>query len=299
MNPIAHQTNEDTNGDNTKTTLNQIDQLIHNYTTIWRASSRSKNHQKHRLFETTDVLPTAYPELDKRLHYGGWPRNAMTEIGLPLSQGNLRSGIGEMRLLLPALRHILKQHYAIWIAPPFLPYTPALLEAKINTERLIIVDAKTPQDRLWSAEQAIKSGAIKAVFTWLNNDKQTIAALRRLQLATKQNKCWTVLFRNQNELRNASPAALRIKINSHRHSKLNLEVIKQPGGWAGQTLDLSLAPHYENWQRLPSSLLPTYTQSTHPLLTDPDGFSIAQNKQANVTPLNNKAQKLQAKTRLA
>jgi len=173
------------------------------------------------------------------LHYGGWPRNALSEVALP---NNIEAGIGEVRLLLPALANLLKQHYAIWIAPPFLPYAPALMEAKLNTNRLIIIDSNNLQDSLWSAEQAIKSGS--------------------------------------------SPAVLRMSLQPHSHSKLNINIIKQPGGWAGQSVDLSLTPHYENWQRLPSNLLPTYTQNSLPNLKSnldlPSGITKDKNTSAQI-----------------
>jgi hypothetical protein len=260
-------TNVQTSQDKQAETLSRI---LKKNPTIWRATGKKRDGKNLRLFNAKHVLPSNYPELDNNLHYGGWPRNALIEIGLP---NNVQAGIGEVRLLLPALANILKRHYAIWIAPPFLPYNAALLEAKLNTDRLIVVDTKNLKDSLWSAEQAIKSGTVKALFTWLNTDKKNAiktADLRRLQLASKAHGCWSVLFRNHADLSNASPAPLRIALQSHPHSKLGIDIIKQPGGWAGQSLNISLVPHYENWQRLPSELLPSYTQNQHPIFKRSD-----------------------------
>ena len=54
---------------------------------------------------------------------GGWPVGAITEL-MPEAQG-----IGELSLLLPALAQLSRAgRYLAWIAPPCLPYPPALAQ---------------------------------------------------------------------------------------------------------------------------------------------------------------------------
>ena len=68
-----------------------------------------------------ETLPTGFAELDEQLPGGGWPRGALTEILIE------REGIGELRLLLPALVHASQQSgWLAWVAPPHVPYAPAL-----------------------------------------------------------------------------------------------------------------------------------------------------------------------------
>ncbi len=79
---------------------------------IWRGNQLAQTGE--------DVLPTGFAELDELLPGGGWPRGALTEI---LAE---REGIGELRLLLPALARVSEQsRWQAWVAPPHLPYAPA------------------------------------------------------------------------------------------------------------------------------------------------------------------------------
>ena len=67
------------------------------------------------------ALPSGFPALDAMLPGRGWPGGALTEIVLE------REGIGEIRLTLPALARLQAQGRDIaWIAPPHVPYAPAL-----------------------------------------------------------------------------------------------------------------------------------------------------------------------------
>ena len=69
------------------------------------------------------AVPTGFAELDAALPGGGWPVGAITEL-MPETQG-----IGELSLLMPALAHLSRAgRYLAWIAPPCLPYPPALVQ---------------------------------------------------------------------------------------------------------------------------------------------------------------------------
>ena len=79
-------------------------------------------------------VPSDFPALDAELPGGGWPASALTEI-LPQHEG-----IGELRLLGPALARLTRAGRCLaWIAPPHLPYAPALAAAGIDLARLLIV----------------------------------------------------------------------------------------------------------------------------------------------------------------
>ena len=82
------------------------------------------------------AVSTAYPELDKALPGGGWPTGALTEI---LSG---REGIGELQLVLPALAALSwAGKRVVWLAPPHLPYAPALAAAGVDLAQLAVVRA--------------------------------------------------------------------------------------------------------------------------------------------------------------
>ena len=100
-----------------------------------------------------------------------------------------------------------------------------------------------------------------AVISWFGEHKINHHELRRLQLASEKTSTWNVLFRHNSCLEQSSAAGLRIHLTSTAYSKLQLDIIKQPNGWGGQRCIVSLAPHYENWQCIPSALLPVHQLS--------------------------------------
>src|SRR5450759_5088039 len=118
-----------------------------------------------RLAQTGDAttLPTGFAELDEQLPGGGWARGALTEILVE------REGIGELRLLLPALAKLSAQsEWQAWVAPPHVPYAPALSVAGVNLKQLLVAQPRTAADAWWTVEQTLRSGACSAVLAWLS-----------------------------------------------------------------------------------------------------------------------------------
>jgi protein ImuA len=156
------------------------------------------------------AIPTGFAELDERLPGGGWPRGALTEIFVD------RYGIGELTVLIPALAALTKpavaetEKWIAWIAPPFIPYAPALKQRGVSIDRLLMIHPSSGKDRLWAVEQVVRSGSSSGVLAWLAQASDVV--LRRLQLAAEERDCWVVLFRPIEALRNRSPAALRIRL---------------------------------------------------------------------------------------
>ena len=165
-----------------------------------------------------------------------------------------------------ALRELQKNQHQniIWVAPPFLPFAPALSREQIDVRRLTIVQTNNIQDSLWAAEQALLSECCSAVLLWTGNYNLSTRELRRLHLAAQKSKTWNVLLRHSDCLKQASAASLRLHLQTNSFSQLNIHVVKQPQGWAGQRCTLSLQPHYENWQRLNTSLLPQGNRAQTP-----------------------------------
>jgi cell division inhibitor SulA len=179
-------------------------------------------------------VPTGFAALDQVLG-GGWPLGQLTELLTDVA------GIGELRLLLPVLRRWLPPRVpgderctaeclAPWvalIAPPYLPYAPALQARGLDLSRLLLVHPGRPDDLLWAMEQALRSGTCAAVVGWLG-DAQA-AALRRLQLAAEAQEVWAVLFRPVRCGALPSPAALRLQLSSTAQGRLAVQVRKQRG----------------------------------------------------------------------
>ena len=263
---------------------------------VWRGS---QNYSAKRRQQQT--VSTGHKPLDKVLHSNGWPLAMTTEIGLK------NPGAGELRLLIPALRklsnsdliHELKPKTSskkssqthskkiLWIAPPFVPFAPSLVKEKIDLSKLTVVQTNNISDTLWATEQALLAECCAAVFCWTGTYNLSTHQMRRLQLAAEQSASWHVLLRHSDCLKQSSTAGLRLHIEANSYSKLKVHVLKQPQGWGGQRCTLSLHPHYENWQRLPVTLLPHHNNSQMPVLPEQvQTLSNSDHQQATVTVLS-------------
>ena len=175
-------------------------------------------------------LATGFHELDKHLPGGGWPPDSLTEILTG------QYGIGELRLLMPALAKLSNEApqqgfgepgWIAWIAPPFQPYPPALQQCGIDLSRMLIVRPKDTSEILWSAEQALSSGTCAAVLLWPETlDDQ---ASRRLQLAAEKGRSWAIAFRPLAARRHPSAAALRLELQSGAQGT-RVQILKSRGG---------------------------------------------------------------------
>ncbi|WKE66804.1 translesion DNA synthesis-associated protein ImuA [Gallaecimonas kandeliae] len=173
---------------------------------------------------------TGYAQLDECLPGMGLPKGAITEIFYR------QDGIGELRLLVPMLARLSQQkRWIIFIAPPHVPYAPALAAAGVDLSRVLVIHPSKVKDELWTLEQALKSGNCSAVLAWPRaiNDVQ----LRRLQLAAQKGDTLGIFFHRRG--RPQSPAALRLRLEA-RNKVVELAVEKRRGGWPlpAQPLDL-------------------------------------------------------------
>ncbi len=197
-----------------------LDKLLEN-PRVWRGSHAPRGGHG---------LSSGYPELDRHLPGGGWPLGALTEI---LTE---QYGIGELRLLMPALARLSteeEQHdyrepgWIAWVAPPFQPYPPALQQCGIDLSRMLIVRPASAGEILWSAEQALSSGTCAAVLFW--PERLDDQASRRLQLAAEKGHSWAVAFRPMAARRQPSAAALRIELHGNGRGT-RIHIVKSRGG---------------------------------------------------------------------
>jgi cell division inhibitor SulA/protein ImuA len=181
------------------------------------------------------TLSTGFDTLDELLH-GGWPRAALTEILAA------HEGIGELRLLLPALAEITRQkRWVAFVAPPYIPYAPALAHADLDLSRVLLIHPSAQQDRLWALEQALRAGTCGAVLAWPT--QADFNTLRRLQLAAEAGNALGILFRPLHAAEHTSPAALRLKLEPLGASGRTIaaQVVKSRSGASSRRLTLSLA----------------------------------------------------------
>lgn len=188
-------------------------ELLH-HPRIWRGCARDG---------AGATIATGHAELDACLPGGGWPAASLSEILLDLP------GRGELRLLLPALARLCGDddgRRLIWVAPPWVPYAPALEAAGLDLARLLIVHAASEAEVLWATEQSLRSGSCAAVLSWTRC--RDASGLRRLQLAAAEGDTFGVLFRPASVRAGFSPAALRLAVGNCDEG-LAIEIIKSRG----------------------------------------------------------------------
>lgn len=174
------------------------------------------------------VTPTGHPALNRELPNQGWPHRGLIE--LLLQQG----GIGEIRLLQPALQALGNRRVAL-LQPPHLPQIAAWRDWGLPPERLLWVRAPRHADALWSAEQILRNGSCGALLFWQGAIRNE--SLRRLQLAAQGSDmlCW--LLRPLTAAAEASPAPLRIALRPLAGG-IRLEILKRRGPQSAAPLDL-------------------------------------------------------------
>lgn len=178
---------------------------------VWRAGQMGRARSV--------VTPTGHAALDPELPDHGWPHGGLTE--LLLQQG----GIGEMRLLQPALQRLGSRRIAL-LQPPHLPQIAAWRDWGLAPERLLWIRTRRHADALWSAEQVLRNGSCGALLFW--QDSLRHESLRRLQLAAQASDmlCW--LLRPLASAAEASPAPLRIALRPLAGG-VQLELLKRRG----------------------------------------------------------------------
>jgi len=167
------------------------------------------------------AVPTGFDLLDRELPGGGWPAGALTEILCA------DEGIGELQLVLPALAALSRAGSRVaWLAPPHLPYAPALAAAGVRLEFLTVIRAPGRRDALWAAEQVLRAGACRALLAWL--PRANYAELKRLAVAAEAGRVFTALFRPPQAAGESSPAPLRLGLEPDGE-RLAVRILKRRG----------------------------------------------------------------------
>jgi hypothetical protein len=173
-------------------------------------------------------IPTGFSELDRELPGGGWPRGVVSEL---LTE---RTGIGELSLLMPALARLSQQDgWLMLIAPPWIPYAPALAARGIRLSKVIVARTASDKDTMWAAEQSLRAGNCPAVLLWPKTVNEH--GLRRLQLAAEEGGSFGVVFGESVRAAFSSPAPLRLRLGV-RQDRLSVKILKRRGSGLTPTL---------------------------------------------------------------
>lgn len=205
---------------------------------LWRG------HRQH----TTTLAPerTGFEALDQQLGGLGWPRGALSECLLDAP------GIGELQLVLPLLRRVTQRKQAVfWVNPPMTPYAPALAREGIDLDRLVVVQADSHPDLLWTLENCLRSPITGLVMAWPG--AMASRDIRRLQLAAEAGNSHCILFQSRREAHQSSPAALRLELAPDHSLGLQINILKRRGSWPGEGCTLPLQARAGQPAREPSA----------------------------------------------
>ena len=197
-------------------TSQSLDAVI-NHPALWRGNAFAP--------VATPSVPTGYAELDVHLPGAGWPTGVITEIHVE------RPGIGELQLVMPAAARLTQaDRWLVMIAPPYLPYAPALAAHGVKLSRLMLIRPKTLTEQLWACEQALQSENCGTVMLWLDQTNERISenALRRLQHAAERHDVLAMLFR-ASRAASCTQAALRMHVSRETGSTV-VRILKRRGG---------------------------------------------------------------------
>lgn len=176
-------------------------------------------------------VTTGFAELDQLLPGGGWPAGALTEIYVE------RPGIGELQLLMPAAARLTQDaRWLAMIAPPYVPYAPALAARHVHLQHVLLLRPQSPDEQAWACEQLLISGHCGAVLMWHDQLQERI--LRRLQHAAERNGTIAVLYRSR-RAQPFSAAALRLHVG-RSDGRTVINILKRRGGGTPPPVKLDL-----------------------------------------------------------
>ncbi len=189
---------------------------------VWRGTELAR--------ATQATLPSGHAVLDAQLPGGGWPLGQLSEIL------QAQSGLHEWRLLLPALQAAAQHGPLVLVGAPQLPNLPVLASLGIAPERVLRIEARTPAERLWAAEQALRCKELGALLAWLPQVRSE--QLRRLQLSGSASQALVFALRPLDARRESSPAPLRVAVRAGQGTQLALQIVKRRGPPRDQPLAL-------------------------------------------------------------
>ncbi len=224
-----------------------LDQLVRENPALWRGRQAQARTDYSRLGE--NAVDTGYPALNHLLPTGGWPLRAIVEIQVS-AWGN-----GELQPLLPLMARLTSnQSRVAMVAPPHIPYAPALAQHGIALPSLIIVDMppapagaarvkpgarglihrgrrkpatwSAAKEVWWAAEKLLRHHDCGLVLAWPS--QPDAAQVRRLQLAADASNSIGVVFRVGKSA--DTPVGLRLQTERCAEG-VKVRLVKSRYGW--------------------------------------------------------------------
>jgi protein ImuA len=180
----------------------------------------------------TRCVDTGHAALSGQLPGGGWPTGTLIDL-LPQ-----QPGIGELRLLRPALQKVASKRIVL-LQPPHPPQALALAAMGLQPSQLVWIRSSRSTDALWAAEQVLRSGSCGALLFWQSHARGE--TLRRLHLAAQSAETLFFMMRPLAAAQDSSPAPLRLSLRP-AVGGIELGFIKRRGPQRDAPLFLPLAP---------------------------------------------------------
>jgi protein ImuA len=181
---------------------------------------------------TTRCVDTGFPSLSAQLPGGGWPSGTLVDLLLQ------QPGIGELRLLRPALHKVARRRIVL-LQPPHPPQALALAALGLAPSQVVWVRTSRSTDALWAAEQVLRSGSVGALLFWPSHARGD--TLRRLNLAAQSADTLFFMLRPLAAAQDASPAPLRLSLRPVAGG-VEIGFVKRRGPQRDAPLFLPLAP---------------------------------------------------------
>jgi protein ImuA len=191
---------------------------------LWRGSQLARAYGK--------TVDTGYAALSAELPGGGWPLGVLVEL---LVQ---QPGVGEVRLLRPALTAVSKRPVAL-LQAPHVPNGPAFSFLGLPVDKLMMLRAPKTADALWCAERVLQAGSCGALVFWQQHIRAE--SLRRLHLAAQATETLLVLIRPLASAQDSSPATLRLAVRP-AEGGLAVDVVKRRGPTRLEQIPVTLQP---------------------------------------------------------
>lgn len=186
------------------------------------------------------AVPSGYEALDAQLVNQGWPLGSLIEICHPPLHG-------DWQLLIPALRQL--SGLVVLVNPPVIPFSQALIQAGIDLERLIIVDAGDKPQFIASFIELMRAN-VGAVLAWQPRASLSYTETRKCLLSASEGSGLAVLFRPMEQQRQSSPASLRLSVRLGAQG-MEVNIFKQKGQLQSQQLRPLVLPLPDTWKPAP------------------------------------------------
>ena len=202
-----------------------LDKLLAN-PRVWRGRDQARQRTG---------LASGYPELDKYLPGGGWPLRSVIEIVVD------EWGSGELQVLLPLMAELSRRRSRLsLVSPPYLPYAPALHNAGISLDRLVIIDNAIPaDDRWWCAEKILRHPECGLMLVWPGRPRAN--QVRRLQAAAESGNSTGVIFHRGEPV--DTPVSLRLK-TCYDGGELSVSLLKSRYSWQRGTVTIPVSGYH-------------------------------------------------------